>query len=58
MQPFEWLIMDEPFSHLDEANTTKAVKLIEEECEKRKAGFILVDLNDDTRFEYSKQLSL
>ena len=22
MQPFEWLIMDEPFSHLDIANTT------------------------------------
>lgn len=58
MQPFNWLIMDEPFSHLDEANTIKAAALIEEECTKRKAGFILVDLNDDKRFEYSRQLLL
>src|ERR1700710_1598852 len=39
VQPFEWLIMDEPFSHLDEANTAKAAALIAQECTKRKAGF-------------------
>ena len=35
MQPFNWLLMDEPFSHLDQDNIFKATKLIEEECRKR-----------------------
>lgn len=54
MQPFNWLIMDEPFSHLDNANTTKASLLIEEECKKRKAGLLITDLDDDTHFNYSR----
>ncbi len=28
LQPFAWLLMDEPFSHLDHANTQKAISLI------------------------------
>ena len=53
VQPFSWLLMDEPFSHLDNANTQKAVDLIGEECTKRKAGFILTDLDEDTLFNYT-----
>lgn len=52
MQPFQWLMMDEPFSHLDDANAGKAAKLIAEECSRRNAGFILTDLDHDTRFDY------
>jgi putative ABC transport system ATP-binding protein len=52
MQPFQWLMMDEPFSHLDEANAEKAAQLIAEECRKRNAGFILTDLDHDNRFDY------
>ncbi len=52
MQPFEWLMMDEPFSHLDDANADKAAQLIAEECHSRKAGFILTDLDHDQRFDY------
>ena len=58
VQPFKWLLMDEPFSHLDEANTIKAAKLITEECSKRNAGFILTDLEDDNHFDYSKKMGL
>ncbi len=58
MQPFEWLLMDEPFSHLDEGNILKATALIKEECDKRNAGFILTDLEDDEHFDYSKTLLL
>ena len=54
VQPFEWLIMDEPFSHLDIANTHKAAGLIAEECKKRNAGFVLTDLDEDNLFPYSK----
>jgi ABC-type lipoprotein export system ATPase subunit len=58
IQPFELLLMDEPFSHLDKDNTKKAATLIAEECSKRNAGFILTDLDDDTNFLYTKKLSL
>ncbi|MDE3125902.1 MAG: ATP-binding cassette domain-containing protein [Bacteroidota bacterium] len=58
MQPFNWLLMDEPFSHLDSENTAKAAALIKEECTKRNAGFILTDLEDDTHFNYHQTLLL
>ncbi|MES2005111.1 MAG: ATP-binding cassette domain-containing protein [Bacteroidota bacterium] len=58
VQPFEWLIMDEPFSHLDIGNIEKAVRLIEAECRKRKAGLIITDLDHDTHFNYTKELTL
>ncbi len=58
VQPFSWLLMDEPFSHLDKANTAKAASLIVAECVRRKAGFILTDLDEDDHFNYSKQLQL
>ena len=58
VQPFQWLVMDEPFSHLDIANATKAANLIAEECTQRKAGFILTDLDEDLHFAYTKFYSL
>lgn len=58
VQPFEWLIMDEPFSHLDEDNAQRAASLIAEECKARKAGFILTDLDHDNRFEYDTLYNL
>jgi ABC-type lipoprotein export system ATPase subunit len=58
MQPFNWLIMDEPFSHLDKVNTQKAAELIAEECTKRKAGFILTDLDEDNNFDYTNYYTL
>ena len=58
MQPFNWLIMDEPFSHLDKNNIKKAAALINAECKKRNAGFILTDLEDDDHFNYTKFLNL
>lgn len=58
IQPFEILLLDEPFSHLDQANSNNAATLIEEECAKRNAGFILTDLDDDDRFNYTRKLNL
>lgn len=43
-QPFDFLLMDEPFSNLDENNRKKAMELIEEEVLKRNAAIILADL--------------
>lgn len=58
LQPFECLLMDEPFSHLDTENTRKAVALIDAECKKRKAGLIITDLDDDDHFQYDHQYQL
>ena len=44
MQPFDFLLLDEPFSHLDEVNRKKAMELIYEECGKRNAAMIFADL--------------
>jgi putative ABC transport system ATP-binding protein len=58
MQPFNWLILDEPFSHLDQNNITLASSIIEQACIKRNAGLIIMGLNKDQYFEYSKELLL
>lgn len=57
-QPFEWLIMDEPFSHLDEVNTQKCLKLIDKRASELGAGFILTTLGDYHQFDYNKELNL
>lgn len=44
VQPFELLLLDEPFSHLDEVNRSRAMDLLYEECEKRKASLLFADL--------------
>ena len=44
-QPFDFLLADECFSHMDLENTLTAYQLIREECEARGAGMILTSLN-------------
>ncbi len=58
VQPFQWLILDEPFSHLDHSNREKAIELIKIVVEQRGAGIILVDLEPDNYFSYHQQLQL
>jgi putative ABC transport system ATP-binding protein len=57
-QPFDFLILDEPFSHLDENNSKKAMALIEEEVKKRNAGIILADLEQVEFFKEDRTLRL
>jgi ABC-type lipoprotein export system ATPase subunit len=57
-QPFDFLILDEPFSHLDEANSRKAMLLIEEEVQKRNAGIILADLSEVSFYKADRTLRL
>lgn len=58
VQPFEWLLMDEPFSHLDHANTQKAIALISEVVAQHKAGILLADLDANDFFPYTKTVML
>lgn len=58
VQPFQWLILDEPFSHLDKSNRKKAIELMQSIVDQRKAGIILLDLEPDNYFPYHQQLQL
>lgn len=57
-QPFRWLIMDEPFSHLDTENAEKCMELIHKRCDEQEAGFILTSLGEKHGYEYTRELML
>jgi ABC-type lipoprotein export system ATPase subunit len=57
-QPFDYLLLDEPFSHLDEANIQAACGLIREVCVAQNSGYILVSLGNDYFLEYDEILIL
>lgn len=58
IQPFRWLLLDEPFSHLDHENARKAATLISTEAESRGAGIIVTSLGQDHFFSYDQELQL
>lgn len=57
-QPFDFLLLDEPFSHLDELNRRKAMELMEEESSKRSATIVLADLREIEYFKSERTLHL
>ena len=57
-QPFDFLLLDEPFSHLDESNIEILTDIINQELENQKAGFIMTTLNNEYLFKYDKILNL
>jgi len=57
-QPFSMLLMDEPFSHLDDKNIEKAVELIEETCAKNNAGWIMSSLGNTFSVDFDHSVSL
>lgn len=58
LQPFDWLLMDEPFSHLDKVNTSKAINLITEVVALHKAGMIIAELDENYYFPYTQTILL
>lgn len=57
-QPFDFLLLDEPFSHLDDNNRKLAMELIDEEVQSRKACIILADLKQTEFYRSDKLLNL
>ena len=57
-QPFDFLLLDEPFSHLDENNIKILTNIIDEELKLQEAGFIMTTLNNEYFFQYDKILNL
>ena len=58
MQPFGLLLLDEPFSNLDEDNRRKAFTLIDEECKARAAAMVFADLKVFEELKDAKILKL
>lgn len=58
VQPYSWLIMDEPFSHLDKENTRLCLELIDKRTTEQGAGFVLTTLGDYHDFNYDQELKL
>lgn len=54
MQPFDFLLLDEPFSHLDNANSERAMQLMIEEARLRGAAIVFADLERIDYFPYQK----
>ena len=57
-QPFNYLFLDEPFSHLDSENVKIIFEIIEEELSQRNATMILTSLNNNYNFNFDKVLNL
>lgn len=57
-QPFKFLVMDEPFSHLDSKNIKKCCQLISEECQRQNAGFAIASLEEKYFFEYDLEVKI
>jgi ABC-type lipoprotein export system ATPase subunit len=58
LQPFDILLLDEPFSHLDISNVEKAMELILEETRLRDAAIIFVDLERNDLFPSTRSYHL
>lgn len=57
-QPFKFLLLDEPFSHLDNKNISIITKLVNSEIDKQQAGLIMTSLVDTKSFAFDKILNL
>lgn len=58
IQPFKWLLIDEPFSHLDDENSKKALNFMLNAASKQNAGIILTTLNTKEEIDSFKSFDL
>lgn len=58
LQPMDFLLADEPFSHIDDENIVKARTLISDECAKQGSALILFSLGLSYDIHFSKTLTL
>jgi putative ABC transport system ATP-binding protein len=58
LQPMDFLLADEPFSHIDDENIAKARTLVTEECAKQGSAIVLFSLGIAYDIHFSKTLTL
>lgn len=57
-QPFRFLLLDEPVSHLDEENNRIVGELIREEADSQEAGIVVTSIGKKLELSYDKILHL
>ena len=57
-QPFDFLFMDEPISHLDEVNAKNMARIITEEAVRQGAGVVVTSIGKHLELDYTKKMML
>ena len=57
-QPFKFMLLDEPFSHLDEENSRKACEMISAACKKNEAGLLITSLGPNNYFNFTSKITI
>ena len=57
-QPFDFMLLDEPVSHLDEANNRVAARIVEEEALRQGAGVIIFSVGNPLMIDNPEKLNL
>jgi ABC-type lipoprotein export system ATPase subunit len=57
-KPFDILLLDEPFSHLDEENTNCVCRLVDQTLERNQASLILSSLGDEPPINFDARFRL
>lgn len=57
-QPFRFLLLDEPFSHIDRDSAVAVASLVEREVERQGAGLIVTSLDVTDSFHFSRIINL
>ena len=57
-QPFRFLLLDEPFSHLDRANAAAIATMMADEVRRQGAGLIVTALDPIDYFHFDRMLNL
>jgi len=57
-QPFDFLLLDEPYSHLDKKNIKIISTIIIQEINKQNAGLIMTSLDETSVFNFDEVLNL
>jgi ABC-type lipoprotein export system ATPase subunit len=58
IQPFHFLLLDEPFSHLDTENIESCIALITSVTKAKNAGFLITTLGDDHGIQLDEHLTV
>lgn len=57
-QPFDFILLDEPVSHLDPENNAVAAEIIAEEASRQGAGIISTSVGNHLMLDYQKRMHL
>jgi ABC-type lipoprotein export system ATPase subunit len=58
LQPFKWVLLDEPFSHLDEKNKKLSLDFVINHAQKQNAGIIISTLDIKEEYKGFKSIDL